>query len=963
MSGASIVTLRLGTSLARSEGPAKDRGRPRLHQLLPFIVVGVTAGSVYGLAGTGLVLTYKTSGIFNFAHGSVAAVAVFCFYFLHVQHHMPWPIAAALSVGLLGPFMGLGLELLARTLARANQTLKVAATIGLVLVVVSIGNIWYGNVSSAVPVYLPTSTFRFLGVNVGYDKVIVIAVSLVITAGLYLFFRIVRLGVAMRAVVDDPDLVALTAQSPTVIRRWAWVIGATFAALSGLLLAPTLSLDGIILTLLVVQAFGAAAIGGFSSLPLTYLGGIVIGVLGAVSTRYTGSVSWLRGVPPSLPFIVLFLVLVFTPRSRLAERRNLPTLQLPQSWYAPPRVRVGFATFVVGILAVLPLLVGARLSVYSAALVTSILFMSLALLVRTSGQVSLCQYAFAAVGASSMAHFTHGLHLPWLAALLLAGFVAVPVGAVVAIPAIRLSGVFLALATLGFGILLEQMVYTTGLMFGPTTAGIPAPRPRLDLGPVHLGTDTGFYYVILVVTVAMAILVAAVLYGRLGRLLRALGDSSLALETHGTSVNLTKLLVFSLAAFMAAIAGALTATQYNYAVGSDFASFGSLTLLALLVLIQVGDPWCSLLAAAALQVVPAYITLGGINNYLTLLFGFSAAISPWTVARAPSMPRPIRVLAERLGGWPRPASSRKTAGSIGPRPQVAWAPFGPSLSVRAERLDGADRSRMQGLEVRALSVSYGGVIAVDEVDLSVRMRRITGLIGPNGAGKTTTFNACCGLIRPTTGSVALHGQDVSHLGPAARARAGLGRTFQRVELFNSLSVRANVELGREAVLAGGRPSRQLMAGRHDRAIITEAADEAIQLTGVGQLAGLRAGQLTIGQRRLVELACVLASPADVILLDEPCSGLDAIETDHLGHVLTQVVKQREVGILLVEHDMSIVAQTCQHVYVLDFGRPIFEGSPTEMLASSVVKAAYLGSEESPRADAPCAPATAGEEAR
>ena len=182
------------------------------------------------------------------------------------------------------------------------------------------------------------------------------------------------------------------------------------------------------------------------------------------------------------------------------------------------------------------------------------------------------------------------------------------------------------------------------------------------------------------------------------------------------------------------------------------------------------------------------------------------------------------------------------------------------------------------------------------------------------------------------------------IGPSGRSRFGLGRTFQKAELFNSLSVRENVVLGREASMAGANPLTQLVGSRSDRAVVRRAVDEAMELTGIGPLADLQAGLLPAGQRRLVELARVLAGPFDLLLLDEPSAGLDAGETVSFGNVLSGVVAERGAGILLVEHDMALVCQICAHIYMLDFGRLVFEGSPEEMLDSDVVRAAYLGSE-------------------
>ncbi len=251
-------------------------------------------------------------------------------------------------------------------------------------------------------------------------------------------------------------------------------------------------------------------------------------------------------------------------------------------------------------------------------------------------------------------------------------------------------------------------------------------------------------------------------------------------------------------------------------------------------------------------------------------------------------------------------------------------------------------SESSGLEVEGVSVRYGGHLALDSLSLTAPLGRITGLIGPNGAGKTTTFNACTGLVRPASGAFRLFGSDVTHRSPEARAQQGLGRTFQRMELFDSLTVRANVALGREAAMAGSRPWRHLRPARDERRQVREETDLALELCGITRLAGQSAAALSTGQRRLVELARVIAGGFRVLLLDEPSSGLDRLETVRFGEILASLVDAREIGILLVEHDMSLVMRICGYIHVLDFGKPIFEGTAEQVRTSELVRAAYLG---------------------
>jgi ABC-type branched-subunit amino acid transport system ATPase component/branched-subunit amino acid ABC-type transport system permease component len=908
-----------------------------VNEFLPFIVVGLATGAVYGLAGIGLVLTYKTSGIFNFGYGAVAALVAFAFYFLN-SRGLPWGAAAAISVLVVAPVLGLLLELMARTLNGASETIKVVATVGLILIAESIGTLWFPVNPPTFPTFLPQSTVRMLGVNVTWAQIILFLFSAVAAGALYWFFRSFRPGIVMRAVVDSPDLVAMSGDDPVLVRRRAWIIGSVFAGIAGLFLAPTQLLDGSTLTTAVFAAFGAAAIGYFTNLPLTFVGGLLVGVASALVDKYSATVSWVGGLAPALPFIVLFVVLIAAPKRLLVQRQLPVTMKARDTYVAPPRIRLSAGVIAIGLLAVIPIIQSSYVDVWSAALINIILFLSLGLLVRRSGQISLCHLAFAAVGAAAFGHFA-GDGLPWLFSLVLAALVAVPVGAVVALPAVRVSKVFLALATLGFGILMEQAFYTRDFMFGQSPIGLAAPRPAVSIGSWNLSTDTGFYYVLLIITTATVIVLTVINRGRLGRLLEAMADSPLALETSGTTSSVLKVIVFCIVAAIAAMAGALEAQLFSFGIGTYFPSFNSLILVALVVIVTVGDPWFAVIAAIGYSVIPAYISGNTTTSVLNLLFGLGAATAALAVNRG-TTPQPVRRLLDRLGGREAPAAAPPEA--VRAKAAESAAAVSAAATAGAAPAALAAATRRPGLAVRDLSVRFGGVRAVNSVSLKAPCGSITGLIGPNGAGKTTTFNACSALVRPSSGQITLHDLDVTRESPPRRARRGLGRTFQRTELYNSLTVRQNVAMGREASMAGANPLRQVFSSRRANRAIDAAVEEALELTGTARIADAQAGLLPIGQRRLVELARALAGPFDMLLLDEPSSGLDRHETEQFGRVLRTVVRERRSGVLLVEHDMTLVRDICDYVYVLEFGQLIFEGTAEEMQNSAQVRAAYLG---------------------
>jgi ABC-type branched-subunit amino acid transport system ATPase component/branched-subunit amino acid ABC-type transport system permease component len=902
--------------------PCRRREDTALNELLPFIIAGIATGSIYGLAGTGLVLTYKTSGIFNFGYGAMASVGAYAFYFLHVDHGWGWPISFVIAVFVVGPALGLLMERFARALAHQSTSTKIVGTIGVVLLVQGLTTVKYGSDTISVSQYLPMAadSFRVAGVNVQYPQLWVTIIAVVGVIFLYGLFRFTRSGLAMRAVVDDPELLSVQAISPARVRRIAWLIGSTFATLSGVLLLPFAGLNSINLTLLVVQAFGAAAIGYFSSIPLTFLGGLLVAIAADISTKYVLTVSWLSGLPASLPFIVLFIVLLVTPRRRLVPASLLLRPQRLR-YQGPPRVRAATGIVVLALLALVPVVVAqGKLPFFTSGLTQMIILLSLGLLVRTSGQVSLCHSVFAAVGAVAFSQFAVDHHWPWLLAVLLGALVVVPVGVLVAIPAIRLSGLFLALATFGFGILVEQLLYSQNFMFTALSTGRVMPRPSFAQG------DKAYYYVVLAFVVVVAVIIVAIHESRLGRILRGLADAPVAMATMGLSINVTRVLVFAISAFFAGIGGILYGSSAHFAVSSDnnYMSFYSLVLLAILALAPFGEPWFAIVIGVT-AVIPGYLTGQHVSDWLNVIFGFFA-IQVSMQGGQPAMPARLEALIERF---------RRT------RPVPAVPTHAPSARL-SDRV--GPTSARTGLEVRGLGVRFGGLVAVDDLSFTAPVGRITGLIGPNGAGKTTTFDACSGLNRRVAGTVRLNDRDVTRLPAGARGRLGLGRTFQRIQLGDALTVGHNVALGQEASQAGRRVQSQIFASPTQRRETTDATMAALDICGITDLVGMQAGALSTGQRRLVELARCLAGDFDVLLLDEPSSGLDREETAHFDDVLRRIVRERGCGILLVEHDMSLVLNLCDYIYVLDFGRLLFEGEPTAVAQSPEVRAAYLGTE-------------------
>jgi branched-subunit amino acid ABC-type transport system permease component len=589
-----------------------------MNEFLPFVVAGLTSGSLIALAAMSLVLIYKTAGVFNFAQGAAAAAAAYLFYQLHTVEGLHWALAGAICVFVAAPAAGVVLEWLTRGLADAPPVARIVGTIGTLVAIQGLLVLQWGSTTINTPVFLPSSTFSVGGTFVSYDQLVGVLVALIAAVGLSVFFKVSRVGTQMRAVVDDPLLIGFSGTSPNLVRRQAWVIGMTFTAVAGILIAPSVGLDPSILTLLVVQAFGAAALGRFQSLSLTYLGALITGVGSAIATKYAVSHAWLSGASASLPFVLLIAVLIFSRGGRFVEVAGI-RLPKPPRFIIPGRAVYAGRLLLLAVAVIVPFIVGAKLPVWTSAMIFVLIFQALSLLLD-SGQVSLAHAGLAAIGASTFGHLSdHGV--PYFFALLAAGGLTALVGAIVSIPAIRLSGLYLALATFGLGLTLQYMVFSTFLMFG-STGSLNTPRPAV----LGLDSDRGFYFLCLGICAMSAVVLLALRRSRLGRLLRAIGDSPTALSAQGASVMTTHVIAFSLSAFIAGIAGALYGSLNLTLGGAPFAAFVSLTWLTTLFICRAGSLTRPILAAVLTAVAPAYVFphSNWYGEWSPVLFGLAA---------------------------------------------------------------------------------------------------------------------------------------------------------------------------------------------------------------------------------------------------------------------------------------------------------------------------------------------------
>lgn len=560
-----------------------------MSEFLEFTVIGVAVGAAYAILASGLVVTYTTSGIFNFAHGAVAMLAAFAYWELQ-QHHVPTAVSLVLVVVVGAPLVGAVVErLFMRRLHGASTERPIMVTLGLLVVMLGIGTLIWNVATSRTVGPLVGGSFRLLGVSLQWQNAVLLGAAVAVAVVLRLLLYRTRLGTGMRAVVDDPELLTLSGVSPARMSRAGWMLGFFLAALAGVLVAPTLTstFNVLTMTLLVVDGYVAAVVGRLRSIPWTFAGAIALGLVVTYFQQYapphlpTGVGS---DVTAALPMIFLFAALVALPSVRLRAVGRLATVRVPRVAGRWEGVVAG-AGLVVAVVVFAMVMGGTFLApgssvagpIVGQTMVYGIVALSLVLLVGYAGQVSLCQLAFMGIGAFCMGKVAGGGSL---LGVLVAVAVCAALGALVALPATRLRGLYLALATFAFAEGVQSGFFGDLRVLG--TAGIPG--VRLSVGGLKLGSDRTEVVLLVVVFVAVALLVLSVRRSRYGRRMVALNDSPAACATVGLNPAATKVAVFALAAGLAGLGGALWATLQLTVTANTFTIFSGVTFLLFLVI-------------------------------------------------------------------------------------------------------------------------------------------------------------------------------------------------------------------------------------------------------------------------------------------------------------------------------------------------------------------------------------------
>ncbi|WP_407159706.1 ABC transporter permease subunit [Bradyrhizobium sp. STM 3557] len=536
----------------------------------------------------------------------------------------------------------------------------------------------------------------------------------------------------------------------------------------------------------------------------------------------------------------------------------------------------------------------------------SVAVFGLSVVLGLCGQINLAQAAFFGFGAYAVGLGTTDLHVSYWLCLLAGCGIAVVAGAFLGMSTLRLGGHYLAMVTISFQqIVTLVMINAIGITHGPDGVS--------NIGRPELFRTSQSYLAFCVAVLAIVgYLVWHLPDTRLGRAMRAVRDNELAAGVNGIDVFRTKVYAFAICAGLGGLAGGLFAGGFAYVSPDQFSFAESIVFLTMSLLGGVASPIGSVIGTGLLILIPEWL------RFLKSVPGLYLAIYGLFVILI------IRFMPDGIWGF-------VTAGFERWRAKTKAPPATKPLQLKPATVGGDIV-----LEVKGLSKHFGGLKAVDNVDIAVRRGGVHALIGPNGSGKTTTLNVLSGLYKATSGSIMLDGTDITNMPPHERSAAGLGRTFQNIRLFRSMTALENVEIGAE------RPGNATI-GAGGAAALTERAMEALTFVGLGNRANELITSFSYGHQRLIEIARALASNPTLLLLDEPAAGLNSTEKLELHELLKRIAAQG-LTILIIDHDMTLVSEAAQHITVLNFGRRIADGESMAVLRHPDVMSAYLGSE-------------------
>jgi ABC-type branched-subunit amino acid transport system ATPase component/branched-subunit amino acid ABC-type transport system permease component len=947
-----------------------------VEKFLNLVISGAVSGAIYSVMASGLVLTYQSSGIFNFAHGAVAFATAYLYYQLHEATSaggLGWPIvpSAIVAIVVFAPLLGLLLDrILLRRLADAPVYARIVGTIGLLVafpalvlwLVETVGN-------SVLELGLPTNTPGFRppglgpqpsevvwrplsGVAINSDQLAVFLAAGAAAVLLWLVLRRTRVGLEMRAGVDRRELAGLRGVNAAKTSAVAWVLTMFLAGLGGVLIAPLFGLADVDYTLVVLGSLAAVVAAGLRSIPFAFAAGLALGVVQNLAFGYAPEfLTDISGFLSSIPFILTVVLLFFLgfDRARAAgsvadeappadHRAGLPTWRRLMPW-----------TITVGALVVYELWFASEFwsSLIAKGIILGIVFLSFVVITGVGGMVSLGQATFVTASAFTVGYLVNtefGFTIPlvmhdgrvgFFFAVLTGAAVAAVIGAVIAIPVRRLGPLALALATLSLAFVAELTVFQLDDVRNGSR-GWPVPplnletfEAELPLGPFDFTQPREMAMLALIVFGVITLIIRNLQRSPSGRAMLAVRSSEVAARTSGIGADWAKVSVFAVSAAIAGVGGGLLAVVSSPVNNRTAPAFIGLIWLAVTVTFGVRRPGGALLAGLAfacftdlLQVITEWgfmpdwaSSLTNTTQLAAILFGLGAI----NLAKNPD-----GVLA--LVGMQRLERRREREQAAAARAAKPVTTVTATTPLEAASADGADRARgaqdavPAALRLERIVAGYGEVEVLHGVDLAVPSGKVVTLLGANGAGKSTLCAVAAGLVAPTSGRILVHGADVTEQPAFRRARHGLLLAPEARGIFPGLTVDENLSV-----------------------VLRSAAEREQAYDRFPLLADRRrqpAGLLSGGEQQMLALASALVKPPPVLIADEPSLGLAPLASETVFGALTEL-RARGSALLLVEEKAREALELADVVAVMELGRIVWTGPGHEADADRLA-ALYLG---------------------
>ncbi len=591
-----------------------------MRDLFLFAVLGLGAGAVYAILGLGLVLVHRGSGVVNFANGAIAMFATYQ-YVDFIERGVDKWVAFALTLVLAGIGGVVLYVVVIRALRSAPALARLVATLGMLLAIQAGAVLVYGSDTKSVDSLLPTESVEVFSVNFGRDRLWLLAVTIVLTVMLWLLYRFTRFGLATEAAAESEKGAVLLGYSPDAIGAVNWSIACVLAAVAGILIAPITSLNSTTFTLLIIPALAAALIGRFSSFGITATAGVLIGVSQSEITRYQSDLpGWFpqQGLKESLPFLVIILAMVVTGKL-IPPRGSLSTGRPPLATQARLRVLPSILLIAL-VVAAYEVLDGSFQSALTTSLIAAVIALSLVVVTGYVGQISLAQMTFAGIGGFAVSKLASENGVSFIPSIVLAALIAVPVGLVIGLPALRVRGVNLAIVTLGAAVAVDSFVFQNSDWSGGLD-GLRVPEPELFGWSIDSVTHPQRFGIFaLVVLLACVVLVSNLRHSRTGGRMLAVRDNERAAAAAGINVAATKLQAFALSAFVAGLGGAVLGYQTSKIAFERFAPIQSIFVVAIA---YIGG-----IASIGGAVVAGLLVSGGIAF---ALLGELGSVDEWEV--------------------------------------------------------------------------------------------------------------------------------------------------------------------------------------------------------------------------------------------------------------------------------------------------------------------------------------------